>query len=132
LRENYHKINWFYISSNPAAIDIVLENLDKISTRYFNLNPHPKAIQYFKQNPDKIDWILMSMNPGAEELIVKNLDKVDWIMLSKNPCIFKYNVYECATVKRTHLIKDELLATAFHPTRVSKYYNQGYNLNEIF
>ena len=117
---------------NPAAIDLIFENLHKINMNYFSLNPHPRAIEYFKQNPEYINWEIMSSNPSAEELIVNNLDKVNWNMLSRNPCIFKYNVYECATVKRTQIIKEELIATAFNPSRVCKYYNQGYNLNEIF
>jgi len=45
LKENPHKIDWYYISENPEAIDIIKANLDKIS------------------------WFLLSINKNAIELL---------------------------------------------------------------
>jgi hypothetical protein len=122
----YSKVDWLVLSGNPCVIDILLKNTDKIYWPYFNMNPHPKAVEYLKEHYELIDWTFISMNPYAEEIIVKNLDKINWKTLSKNPCIFQFNMYKCATVQRTQVYKDELIAIALHPDRIDAYIQKGY------
>ena len=60
-----NKLNWGYLASNPAAIELL------------------------KENQDKINWSRLSKNPAAIDLLKENQDKIDWHWLSKNPAIFK-------------------------------------------
>jgi hypothetical protein len=60
-----YELDWECLSLNPAAIDLL------------------------RANPDKIDWWRLSGNPAAIDLLRANPDKVDWEWLSKNPAIFE-------------------------------------------
>ena len=51
LKENPHKIDWYYISENPEAIDIIKANLDKISWFLLSINKN------------KINWEMLCLNP---------------------------------------------------------------------
>jgi len=55
-------INWYILSSNAAAIDILEAYPNKIDWRSFSANPHPRAIQLLEQNIDKIDMHYISQN----------------------------------------------------------------------
>lgn len=77
-------INWNYLSRNPAAIDLLKQNPDKIDWDGLSMNTHPFAIALLKMNPEKIKWILLSGNIAAIELLKQNPDKIDWRFLSKN------------------------------------------------
>ena len=57
-------VNWYSLSTNPAAIQLLEEDLDYIS------------------------WHSLSSNPAAIHLLEKNLDKIEWDSLSLNPAIF--------------------------------------------
>jgi hypothetical protein len=125
------KIRWDGLSRNPSAIDMLLENPDKIYWSNFSRNPHPKAIEFLIDNPYLIDWVMISTNPGAEELFLIYPDKWYYKQLSENPCIFTYNYKKCRTVKRTTLLKEELMATVMHPDRITKYVQLGYSLSDF-
>jgi hypothetical protein len=58
LQENQDKIDWFWLSQNPAAIDMLKANPDKIIWQY--LSSDPAAIDLLKENPDKINWSNLS------------------------------------------------------------------------
>ena len=61
------KLDWFYLSSNPGAIDLLKNHPQKINWK--QLSQNPAAIDLLKQNPDKIDWYYLSLNPGAIDLL---------------------------------------------------------------
>jgi hypothetical protein len=74
---------WKNLSSNPDAIFLLENNLDKInwkSLSVFNL----RIEDFVKNNKTNIDWKLLSKNQYAINLIKENLDKIDWDYLSKN------------------------------------------------
>jgi hypothetical protein len=54
---------------------------------YYFLSSNPNAIQFFEQNINKIDWDILSSNPNAIHILKRNLDKVNWCFMSinKNP-----------------------------------------------
>jgi hypothetical protein len=60
LRENPDKIDWYELSQNPNAIDLLRENPDKINWR--RLSENPNAIEILRENPDKIIWFNLSQN----------------------------------------------------------------------
>jgi len=62
------------------------------------LSTNPAAIELLTANPDKIDWWSLSGNPAAIDLLTNNPDKINWFNLSANPAIFKSTkkeIYEC-------------------------------------
>ena len=87
LEQNPDKINWNWLSFNPEAIHLLEQHLDKI--RWDWLSSNPKAIHILEQHSNKIYWSKLSMNPEAIHLISKaleqNLDKIHWLELSANP-----------------------------------------------
>jgi hypothetical protein len=133
LQKYPEKINWVYLSlnSNPKAIEMLVANPTKIKWDIFNHNPSPLVVQYLKEHPERIVWASLCLNPYAEELIVQNIDKIVWTSLSINPCIFMYNYKKCRTVYRTTLLKEEIMARALHPDKISKYLSMGYTFDDF-
>jgi transposase len=58
-----------------------------------------------------------------------NVDKINWLNFSKNPSIFELD-YE-ALKKRCSLYKEELFQRALHPSRMIKYLDLGYEIDEL-
>jgi hypothetical protein len=113
--KTYKHINWYYLSSNPNALSILEENIDKINTfvfvnnnhvikkticdilikmydyindhdiHNFYVSIHPSLVPYLENNPEKIDWDGLSTNPNAIHLLEENPDKIVWNKLSRNP-----------------------------------------------
>ena len=77
-----YSICWSTLSSNPRAIRLLEQNLDKINWTWLSTNP--AAIHLLEKNIDKIDWQRLSTNPAAIHLLKKNIDKIDWRELSEN------------------------------------------------
>ena len=89
IRSNYsseYLVNWRYLSSNPNAIHLLLDNKDKIDWCWLSKNPN--AIHILAENKDKINWKYLSGNPNAIKLLTENKDNINWYWLSKNPSIF--------------------------------------------
>src|SRR6056300_1512819 len=61
---------------------VLLDWIDKDKLDWFWLSLNPNAIDLLKENQDKIDWINLSINPNAIDLLKENQDKIDWINLS--------------------------------------------------
>ena len=60
-------IDWYSLSRNPNAIEILKENQDKIN--WHKLSENKNAIELLKENQDKINWVLLCFNDS---------DKIDW------------------------------------------------------
>jgi hypothetical protein len=58
-----------------------------------------------------------------------NIDKVDWDRLSENPSIFELD-YEFLR-KRMDIIREELMMKAWHPTRIMKWVESGFDMEDI-
>ena len=82
LEKYPEEINWFFLSSNPNAIDLLERNLDKVV--WSELSSNKNAIHLLEKNPEKIDWRRLSLNKNAIALLEKNLEKIDWYNLSFN------------------------------------------------
>ena len=102
-------ISWTHLSSNPNAIHILEQNLDKINWSAASRNPN--TIHLLEQNPDKIHWSWLSSNPNAIDL----LSKLDVILMCENCKSFT----------------EELTAYVFHPLRLINISNSyGIELEE--
>jgi hypothetical protein len=89
-----NKINWWYLSENHNAIELI------------------------EKNQDKINWYWLSANSNAIELLKNNQDKIDWNLLSFNPNIFTYDYEKIKS--NFQVIGEEIIAKALHPTRIFK------------
>jgi hypothetical protein len=83
LEKNPEKIDWESLSTNPAAIHLLEKNPEKIDWGWLSANP--AAIHLLKKNPEKISWSRLSFNPAAINLLEKNPEEIYWPGLSKNP-----------------------------------------------
>ena len=82
LKKNPEKIDWERLSANPAAIHLLEKNPEKID--WEELSTNPAAIHLLKKNPEKISWSRLSFNPAAINLLEKNPEEIYWPGLSKN------------------------------------------------
>jgi ribosomal protein L24E len=95
LKQNPDKINWRWLSKNPAAgaIEIMEQKLNQIfwmgwdglNWRDF-LSENPSAIRLLKRFPELINFRLLSSNtnPEAIQLLEQNPEKINSIHLSYN------------------------------------------------
>ena len=99
LKKNFDNINWFAISVNPNAIELIEANLDKID--WGRLSRNPNAMHILEANPDKINWDELSGNPSAIHLLcVLNREKMR---------------EQCKEFAR------ELISYVLHPTRLIRF-----------
>ena len=120
-----NKLNWFCLSANPNAIQLLKANPEKIDWHYLSCNPN--AMQLLKNNPDKIYWEYLSYNTSFEaiELLKANPLKIHWYNLSQNPHIFTYD-YEKMR-ENCLLFKEDLMKERFHPRNLYKFGSWGHN-----
>lgn len=91
FRLNQHKqnISWFDLLQNPYAIELIIENFNKIKKikwiSMLSQNTHPKAIELLSKHINIIDWYYLSSNPSAMPLLLQHPDKINWRGLSLNP-----------------------------------------------
>lgn len=90
------RVNWYFLSGNPAAGHILKIHPNKINWDRLCENTSPEAIELLKDNienhdGDKINWASLSSNPAAISLLKDNMDKIDWYEFSENPAIFTHN-----------------------------------------
>ncbi|NBU31514.1 MAG: hypothetical protein EBS41_08475 [Actinobacteria bacterium] len=125
IEKNLDKVDWELLSQNKGAIHLLEKNQDKIDWGYLSSNPN--AIGLLERNLDKIDWVQLSKNPNAIHLIKNNLDKpIDFEYLSGNPSIFELDY---GFLKgRMDIIREELMMKAWHPSRVIKWIEEGFDL----
>jgi hypothetical protein len=81
------------------------------------------------QDEIKCDWLSLNPNPSAIPLLKKNQDKIYWDFLSENPSIFEIN-YDVLKEK-CNLYKEELMQITMHPSRIQKYLDMGFSIEEL-
>lgn len=174
IEKNLDKIyedDWNILSGNPAAVHIFEkpEHLNKLfDWSYLCKNPNPKAIDIIVNNWDKIDWFAFSQNPSAIHIIlqllqeqkdytvrsIKNIKikkkinheqnhniyrsiykyyddfyKIDYLSLSKNPAIFELD-YQ-GLKERCDIYRKELIEKTMHPSRMIALLEKGFHLEDL-
>jgi hypothetical protein len=78
---------------------------------------------------DKVCWKWLSCNSNAMHILEKNVEKVNWELMCSNTILFEYDY---RTMKaNTAIFKEELVAKAFHPSRVVKWIEEGVDPSEM-
>jgi len=85
-KQSKYTYAWEYLSKNPKAIPLLLQNIEHINWSSLCINPCKEAIDLLMQYPDKIDWLEFSANPYAIDVIRQNVDKINYMGLYWNPC----------------------------------------------
>ena len=129
IEQNLDKISSFvYLSDNEIALHIIEKNLDKIKDWIF-LSKNKKAMYILEKNLDKVNWKTFSENEAAIDILLKNLDKVCYNRLSKNPAIFEYD-YQ-GLKERCDIYREELVKKTMHPSRIEKLLEQGIEMEDL-
>ena len=81
LNENQKNIDWFMLSKNPNAIELLKKNRENINWRALCINEN--AHELIKE---RVEYE-MSLNP-EEYKELKYGNKLDWNQLSKNKGLF--------------------------------------------
>jgi len=100
-KNELNKIDWWYLSRNPAAIyilndpkyyrhiilnkvidnknagEFVKNNLRMFEKYWKNISSRPHLIDIIEQNMDKIDWCELSMNYNAIHFLEQHVEKID-------------------------------------------------------
>ena len=110
---------WYMLSSNPNAIHLLEQNLDKVDWR--TLPSNPNAIPILEQHLDKVDWRALSnkKNKHLLSLIENNYNLLTMdnkIMLLIYPCIFTLDTK--AMMDQCKPFCEELCKYVFSPRRV--------------
>ena len=76
--QNDKAIDWKKLSSNPKAIELLLENPDRIVWDEFSKNSNDKAIEILLKNPYNIVWDEFSKNTNIKvvEILKEYQDKL--------------------------------------------------------
>ena len=104
------------LSNNPSAIELLKKNPNKIDWSYLSLNPN--AIDLLKSNPDKLYWCNLNLNLNAIDLLIDNPDKISWDLLSHNPSIFEIDYEYLKSLMSIHF--EEICIKVFHPKNEGK------------
>ena len=65
------KLDWHYLSRNPAAIKLLKANQYRIDWDLLSNNTNPASIELLKNNPKKLSWKLLSRNPRIFDEILE-------------------------------------------------------------
>jgi len=125
-------IYFYYLNSKMSLnrpIWKLRDWIDEEKIDWYNLSLNSNAIDLLKKNPDKIDWYSLSGNKNAIELFKENLNHILWSELSRNPSIFELD-YE-AMKKNNQAIYEELIKEVMKPSRVFKNPDYDY-IEELF
>ncbi len=134
LEQNLDKIDMFRLSTNPNAMNILMKHPELIDD--VGILANPNALSYLESHvkdnkTNSLDY-MATYNPKAfefiekmlEQGIISNVDIPDihkkLILNDSFESLFDLD-YQAMSKVRIKLIQEELMAKAFHPSRVSKW-----------
>ena len=143
LIENYpDDANKCALSSNPSIIHIMLKHIDLIHWDLFlELPGVPALVRDFRhliipvnlrcKYPELVDYdnitSSINYNKSAMSFLSQHQDLIIPCEFSQNSAIFELD-FKRASVERTAIIRDELMARALNPERVARWKNSGADL----
>lgn len=92
LEKHLDRLNdecWRSIQENPAAVEIIKNNMDKINLASLSKNTSPEVIEIIKNNYldelSHFEGYILSGNPSAMSILRENPDLIDLDALASNP-----------------------------------------------
>ena len=124
----YEYIDWKVLSRNCGAVDILLENMDKIDYISLSANSHPKIIKLMMEvYPHYIDWKIFIRHVPDYAFIVKSNPELNDLIWT-NPIIFDY---KAISKYKMDIIKEELMMKSLHPKRIQRWLEQGLDIDDL-
>jgi hypothetical protein len=122
-------INLPAFSTNPFATDYLRLHFEKID--FWGLSWNYNAVDIIEKNLHRdICWVGLSQNKNAIHLLEKNQHKINWTQLSTNPAIFQYN-YSKLALQRTNVLREELMMKTLHPKRIQYWLENGMDMDDL-
>jgi len=123
-------------NSNNKAVELLLQNQDKINWYMFSFNPNDKAIQFLDKNIDKIKYyhLIENKNHNVINLLknfyINELNTVRYYSkIHSNPIIFEID-YKAMKINNQNMY-EELIKEVMKPSRVFKNPDYDY-IEELF
>ena len=146
LKKNMSKIDWNHLSYNCNAISILEQNMHKIN--WCSLSKNSNAISILEKNIDKIHWNVLLKNDNALPILQNNVHRIDWYEVpydsyhlwkihpryKKNSYIPVFPIEPIYEINylllkgKMDIIREELMMKLFHPKRLAKYLEVGYDI----
>lgn len=126
---------WEQLSRNPSeeAAKILEKNIDQITWYSFSRHSNPTALRIIAANMDKVCMYGLSKNPSIEAMrLFLGADGChERVQIYKNPNIYTYN-YDAMRRDALHAaLREEFMAWYWSPSRVSKYLENGGDIENI-
>ena len=116
-------------STNPFAADYLRLHFEKID--FWGLSWNYNAVDILEKNLHKdICWVGLSQNKNAIHLLEQNQHKINWAQLSTNPAIFDYP-YSKLALQRTNILREQLMMKTLHPTRILYWLENGLDIDDL-
>jgi hypothetical protein len=76
-----------------------------------------------ENNPDKIEWVLKMLdNFGCDKsLYIQIIEQINIITID----------YQKMALRRTHLLREELMMKVLHPSNIEKWLNSGFTIDDL-
>jgi len=123
---------WSYISKNEKAMPILQDNLDKVEWGSFSSNPSAINIllQIIKEEKEYNNKIKNNEQINTKEYkYFDYFNKIDYGGLSRNPAIFELD--KQGLKERCDIYREELIEKAMHPLRIQKLLDMGIEIEEL-
>jgi len=129
LKENPNKISWYWLSANPAASSLILDEKNKDKICWYKLCQNPDSevgkLIMKKENKNNIHWysLVENTNPDIIDFIRDNKECLDdscWHYFSKNPAIFELDYEKMKSNDNFKEFERELLEKVLEPSRVER------------
>jgi hypothetical protein len=123
---------WSYISKNKKAMPILQDNLDKVEWIAFSSNPSAIniIIQIIKEQKDYNKKIKNHEEINTKDYKYFNyFNKIDYGGLSRNPAIFELD--KQGLKERCDIYREELIEKAMHPSRIQKLLDMGIDVDDL-
>jgi hypothetical protein len=119
------------IAYNPFAFNYARHYEPHVlyDLNYIILSENPEAIELLVQNSDKIYWPNFCKNPAAIPHVQCNTDKIT-PSIWQNPGIFELD-YQAMSIQRTNIILEDLMTTALHPSRIEYWLMNGMDIDDL-
>jgi hypothetical protein len=125
FEKHVDRIEWDFMCCTiyPELLPFLEKHMDRLCNRcWYYLSSLPLAMPLLLKYPHKIRWCQLSRNPAAIPLLEKNPEKIDWHHLSANPAathlLFRLDY---SRMRETNaLFREELLKTLMDPERLGR------------
>ena len=124
--------DWYYLSKNEKAISILENNMDKVEWGSFSSNPSAINIllQIIKEKNEYNKKVKNHEEINSKEYkYFDYFNKIDYGGLSRNPAIFELD-YQ-GLKERCDIYREELMKKTMHPSRIQKILDMVIDLDDL-